>query len=371
MNKVCHITTVHQSRYDVRIFKKECSSLASARYDVTLLVNDELPDEKLDGVSIISLGATARGRIERATKVTRAAYKKALEVDADIYHLHDPELLPMGWKLKKQGKKVIFDSHEFTAVQIRYKPYIPKIFRGVVSEIYRKYESHILKNYDGIVVPCTRRGSDYFAAVDIPKVIIGNYPKMDEIEEIKRDEIDSNKVCYVGGLTEIRGLFHMIKACHLANKKLVLIGSISKELRARMEQMPEYECVEYLGVLPHEIALREVAKCAVGLSLLEPLAQYVDADNLPTKVYEYMMLGMPVVPVVLSDFPYSKKVLDKFKFGISVSPYDHQVVADAIVMLTRSDEMQREMGREGRRAIDEEMNWGMDSIKHISFYREM
>ena len=48
-------------------------------------------------------------------------YKKALEIDADIYHFHDPELLPYGLKLKKKGKSVIFDSHENYSEQIKEK----------------------------------------------------------------------------------------------------------------------------------------------------------------------------------------------------------------------------------------------------------
>lgn len=368
MIKVCHITTVHLSRYDVRIFEKECTSLSKAGYDVTLLVNDELPDEVKNNVKIISIGIRSRNRLDRIMRVSKTAYMKALNVEADIYHLHDPELLRIGVKLKKKGKKVIFDSHEFTAVQIKYKPYIPGIIRGIISGLYRKYENKCLNKIDGMVQPCTYKGTDFFSSVNIPKIIIGNYPDVDYFKKKRREHADTNKVCYIGGLTEIRGLFHMMKACFLANKKLVLIGRINKELRARMEQMPEFECVEYLGFLPHDSALEEAARCAAGLSLLEPAAQYVNIDNLPTKVYEYMIMGMPVI---MSDFPYYGKVLEKYKFGLSVNPYDHRAVAEAILSITDDEAAAVKMGNEGRRAIYEEMNWENDSKRLIKFYEKL
>lgn len=49
MVKICHITTVHPNRYDVRIFEKECVTLAKNGYEVTLIVNDKLQDEQCKG----------------------------------------------------------------------------------------------------------------------------------------------------------------------------------------------------------------------------------------------------------------------------------------------------------------------------------
>ena len=366
MKKVCHITIVHQNRYDVRIFQKECTSLAKAGYDVTLIVNDELTDEINNGVKITSIAVPCRNRFDRILKASKVAYCKAMELDADIYHIHDPELLIMAVKLKKQGRKVVFDSHEFTAVQIRYKPYIPNLLRVPISIIYRRYEANCLRKLDGMVEPCTYKSKDFFEEIKILKVTIGNYPKADLFKKIIREDIDYNKCCYVGGLTEIRGLFHMIRACHIAGKKLVLIGSIDQDLRDKMERMPEYECVEYLGVLPHETAMNEVAKCGVGLSILEPVAQYINMDALFTKTFEYMIMG---IPVILSDSPFHRKMIDKYHFGVIVDALDDQAIADAINELMMDEVKMRTMGEEGKRAIREEMDWEMDAKKLVEFYR--
>src|SRR5690625_5075905 len=103
---ICHLTSVHP-RYDTRIFIKQCRSLALSGYEVTLVVADDAPNEVVDGVRVLSVGGQ-KSRAERILHVTRRVFRKAVELDADLYHLHDPELLPIGLKLKRIGRRVIF-----------------------------------------------------------------------------------------------------------------------------------------------------------------------------------------------------------------------------------------------------------------------
>jgi len=102
--KVTHLTSVH-SRYDTRIFLKECVSLAKeSNYSVNLVVADGLPNEVKSQVHIYDVGLSG-SRMGRALGVTKRVLKKAIELDSDIYHFHDPELISTGLKLKKIGKK--------------------------------------------------------------------------------------------------------------------------------------------------------------------------------------------------------------------------------------------------------------------------
>src|SRR5512133_3327813 len=111
MFKTCHLTSVHPLD-DVRIFHKECISLAANDFNVTLLGFDEQPyEENRNGVNVISLFVPYKHRFQRLIRRTYAIYRKALEIDADLYHFHDPELLPVGLRLKRKGKIVIYDAH--------------------------------------------------------------------------------------------------------------------------------------------------------------------------------------------------------------------------------------------------------------------
>ncbi|MHB8962860.1 MAG: glycosyltransferase, partial [Saccharofermentanales bacterium] len=138
--KVCHVTSSHP-RYDVRIFRKECCSLAKAGYDITLLVNDCSEDEVVDGVKIVSTRFAPRSRFGRIILSTGRIRRLALSIDADIYHFHDTELLPTASMLKRKGKTVIFDFHEDVAQQILHKEWIPGFFRRTASGIYSRTES--------------------------------------------------------------------------------------------------------------------------------------------------------------------------------------------------------------------------------------
>src|SRR5665647_777042 len=100
---ICHLTSVH-SRNDTRIFIKQCRSLVAHGYFVTMVVADGRGDAYKDGVKIVDVGCLP-GRLNRMFKTTLRVLKKSVEIDADLYHLHDPELIPVGMKLKRLGKK--------------------------------------------------------------------------------------------------------------------------------------------------------------------------------------------------------------------------------------------------------------------------
>ena len=106
--KVCHITSAHNSN-DIRVFVKECASLAENGFETYLVAEGE--NKEINNVKILGIGKKPTNRFVRMVFFARKAYRIAKETNCDIYHIHDPELLPYGLKLLKAGKKVIFDSH--------------------------------------------------------------------------------------------------------------------------------------------------------------------------------------------------------------------------------------------------------------------
>lgn len=150
---ICHITSAHE-RYDSRIFQRECKYLSKMGYDVFLVVNDDHKNEELNGVKIVSTGKKYTSRKERAFKGVKSVYLEAIKLNADIYQLHDPELLRIAIALKKHGKKVVFDCHENYREQIKEKTYLPKILRKCIAFLYGCFETYVMKHIDGVVAPC-------------------------------------------------------------------------------------------------------------------------------------------------------------------------------------------------------------------------
>ena len=89
--KVVHMTSIHVI-VDPRIVRKECTTLAQAGYDVTLVAAHDGPVSS-GSVRIVTV-PKPKSRTERMTLTAFRVFRAALRERADVYHMHDPELLP-------------------------------------------------------------------------------------------------------------------------------------------------------------------------------------------------------------------------------------------------------------------------------------
>lgn len=368
MIKVCHMTCAHGEE-DVRIFHKECVSLAKAGYDTYLVERGESREK--DGVHIIGVGEIPKSRRKRMIEGAKKAYEAARAVDADIYHLHDPELLPYGLKLKKAGKKVIFDSHEKYTDQIRNKHYIPAWCRSLIASSYGIYERYVLKNIDGLIFPCLKNGVHPFAGQCRHVATVNNVPVLAETYDCYDPAVkkETGSICHVGSLTYTRGITHLVKAAAQADCTLYLGGAFSPAAyQDEVLSLPEAAHTRYMGVLNRAQVMQLLQKSQIGMATILNVGQYNQYDNLATKVYEYMALG---IPVILSRSSYNEKVTAQYDFGVCVDPANVDEIADAIRYLLDHPDEARQMGENGRRAVKEEFNWGVEEKKLLSLYEEV
>lgn len=369
MKKICHVTSAHPPE-DGRIFRRACVSATKAGYDTYLVEQGETYDK--NGVHIVGIGKPEKaGRLYRMTTFAKKAYETAAALDADLYQLHDPELIPYAKKLKKQGKAVIFDSHENYVEQIRNKPYLPKPVAFLLSKWFSFYSKGIYSMIDGFTYP----GNDEFESVfdNLNKRVIttDNLPWLSELYD-KYDETiqrEPNTACYIGGLDEARGITQIIKACSAAKCKLYLAGKFSSdEYKKSLEQMPEYSCVEYLGILGREEIVQLLQKVSVGLCTLLDIGQYYKMQNFPTKVYEYMSMA---IPVIVNDSPYNIKKVSELEIGYCVDPMDTELAGKTIRQLLDDPVRCRTFGLNGREAIKNKYCWDREQHKLLSLYKEI
>ena len=369
-HKVCILTSVH-SPFDTRIFHKEAKSLTKAGYDVTLIAQHD-KNEIVDGIRIIPM-PKPKNRFERMTRTIWLVYRKALKVNADVYHFHDPELIPIGLLLRCHGKRVIYDVHEDYSEAILYKKWLPSQIRKIVAMLSDCFEKSMASYFSGVITVTYRIGQR-FDSNNRNVVVVQNFPILNEMfdEEFMVPWNDrENAAVFVGSIGAIRGIREMVEALQLIpdnlNIQLLLAGYFSSEsLKKEIQSMHGWERCEYVGYTQLRDVTKLLGRAKIGLVLTHPVSNLLNGQ--PVKLYEYMSAG---IPVIASNFPLWRKVIEESGCGICVNPLNPEEIADAIIWLLDNQEEAEKMGLRGRRAVEERYNWGMEEKKLLQLYSEL
>jgi glycosyltransferase involved in cell wall biosynthesis len=362
---VVQLTSVH-SAYDVRIFK-QCRSLADAGYQVTLIAPHSC-DELTDGVQIRGV-SVVEGRFQRMTRTVPRIYREAVRQCADIYHFHDPELIPVGLLLKARGKKVIYDAHEAYPQKILCKPWIPVTFRPLVSRLFAVIERIASVLLDHVIV------ADRWTAATLPGrhiTVVANYPVLSSIQGIrsKRKSVpDKYGLIYAGGLGDDRGLQVMLEIARLLldrDVELHLLGDFESPEDER--HIRELRNVRYFGFQSLETVYDRMRSADIGLVLLQPVPAYLYAGENALKLFEYMFCGLPVIA---SNFPNLRQIVKDTRCGLCVDPKRPDQAARAILHLLRRPKLREQLGENGRNAVLKLYNWEEEEKKLLNVYRNV
>ncbi|MCO5168027.1 MAG: glycosyltransferase family 4 protein [Planctomycetes bacterium] len=363
-HRVAHVTTVHQRR-DVRIFHKECVTLAAAGYDVSLVVGDGLGPETAEGVRIHDVGRRPSSRLLRMGLQPWRALQAVVAIAPDLVHLHDPELLPVAWHLRRRGHLVIYDAHEDTPRQILTKHWIPRACRPAAAWSVEQLEDLVARRLSGVVAatPVIR---DRFRSLGCAAIDVKNYPLMHEFPVGAADgwERKERAVCYVGGISRARGVHEMVTAVGSSGARLLLAGSFMDGSAAQARALPGWRKVEELGQLDRPGVVRTLERAMAGLVLFQPAPNHVDA--LPNKLFEYMAAGLPVIA---SSFPAWEEIVRGHDCGHCVDPSDPGEIAAAIDRVLADPAEARRLGENGRRAVETAFSWQGEGQLLLRSYR--
>lgn len=360
------MTSVH-SRHDVRIYMKECLSLADNGYQVNLIVADGKGDAVNGNVFFWDVGKP-KNRVKRMLATTFMVYKRAKKINASSYHFHDPELMLSGLLLKWRGHKVIYDAHEDLPKQILSKPYLGRTSKFFLYWMVVFVEKLVCGRFDSIVT-ATGCIAKKFEKINKNVTVINNYPLLSELkEESSFDHVKKGSFFYGGSISRIRGLLEMVGAIQgECGYKLALVGTFNeKKLFDEVKELDGWNNVHFYGQLSRSDMSSISSSSSAGLVLFHPSPNHVDSQ--PNKLFEYMAAGLPVI---CSNFKGWKQIIEDYECGLCVNPNDVNDIKKAMDYIEENPKSAKQMGVNGRKMIKSKFNWDVEKQKLLDLYEKL
>lgn len=362
MNRVCILTSTLD---DPRIYHKQARTLADAGYDVRLIAH-HTRRETNSGVQIIPV-APSRSRWAQFGDLFRI-YRTAREMDADIYHFHDPFLMPFAAKLQDPDTAVVYDCHEVYSTQLQWYDFPPNLLNPLVDRFYNAVEAHYATEYDATVAVTEWMHARFIDSGYAAPHLVRNFPILGQIDADvgSIDRPHEFMLVYVGGITEPRGIAQMLAALAGARSAgidagLWLIGAADGAATELIEDHADHSSVHHLGRLPYADVFPYLAAADVGLALLDPRMY---GRGIPTKLFEYMACS---IPVIASETRANRAYVDA-AYGFVVPYEDTRATVNAISMLAEESDTCDRMGAAGRAAVEDRYSWEQEQSRLLDLY---
>lgn len=364
MPKICHLSSVHTEK-DTRVFHRECVSIAHEGYETILIVPGE-KDKEILGVKILTV-TPDRKRLQRMIFTTAEVFFKGYSENADLYHFHDPELMFIGILFKLLGKKVVRDVHDYPGFNLLYRNYLPKIFRKPTAKIISLIDKMCIHFYDNLFVVTSDIANQYNSE---KCVLVQNFPDLQLFS-------DPDNICYeerpeafiyLGDASLYVGLDIMVKSIGLMDSGyLDVVGRyVPESLPKSMSTIKGWERTRSYGWQTIENVRKHLEQVRCGLCITRTSRQNIEAQ--PRKVFEYMAASLPVI---VSDFPSFRRMLEPVGCALFVPPEDPAATAKAMQWILDNPGKAKNMGEKGRDAVLRKYNWGNESQRMLSAYKKL
>ncbi|MES2690382.1 MAG: glycosyltransferase [Bacteroidota bacterium] len=358
-SRVCHFSSVHHIN-DTRVFYRECVWLAK-EYDVSLVAIGKFTGKR-DGVSVTGIPKPA-SRLKRIFGTTHQVYKVARSQHADLYHFHDPELIPFALLLKWSGKKVVYDIHENITESLKDKKWL--MFKGLFTWLYLRFDALAARYFTLIL-----------AEESYLKVYKRRYPKKETslvrnyapsallkpFVQLNR-MVSGNKVklFYMGSIDSLYCCKEMLEAVYLLNKQgidaeITMVGWIEPNTQHEMQTwlfMKEIRHkVTMTGYMEIEQGYELSKGFHIGLSFVSDNLNV--SQSLPRKMYEYMHIGLPVIS---SGHLLYKQLVETHALGLCVNNNTAVEISKAIKQLMESGAYLNQLAQNNVKAAATHFNW--------------
>jgi glycosyltransferase involved in cell wall biosynthesis len=360
------LTSAHNSN-DGRIYFRQCISLLEkTNYRVILAAYGDGPSNP--NLEFYSLGERPRKRLSRVLRSQINAMKALRSIRADLWHLHDPELLVFGFFLTLFGKKVIWDAHEDYFLQLtknrEYRSYIPVTFQPIVSRIVIGFLKQIDMRASGVVVANETIAQSYS---NLNCKIVGNEAPIKKFGNSK-PTFQNTSILFLGPLSDERCFPEVVEAIReIENLNLVACGTlqVEDEVQLKNAQAVLGERFIHLGWLDQNQIIEMHSNALIGLAVYKETAAYLDPLANSTKLLEFFASGLPVVATPI---PSNVKLIGESSAGILSKGFTSVDLKEAIIALSSSIELWERVAKNGKQWSKANDNWKTSEEKLIEAY---
>lgn len=373
--RVCHFSSVH-SIHDTRVFSRECVSL-SKYFDVTLIAIGNFSGQK-QGVRIIGI-PLAKTKLERFFGTTFKVFVSAIKTEADIFHIHDAEMLPFALVLGLLGKNVVYDIHENTKQDILLKPWLKQDLKAKAARMYDallKFSSRFV-HYIPVVA------NDQFLPIFHVKhkqyTVIQNFADVDEMRKYKVEDrliLPNNHIFYVGMIKDMYYDFNvLIEAVHQLKQKGFIVfvhavGYFGANVKHDFEDNKYWhevkEQIHFYGKLSMDSAYKISMQCKLGICLKNQPEEILVSHE--RKFFEYMAVALPSV---FCQSKIYKDINDKYKIGEAIDLKSAEQMALAIQIILSNEDEYRLMQANCIKASEEKYNWKSQENLLVNLYESL
>lgn len=356
---------------DDRIYQRACLGLAREGLKVYLVAMKSNLEPSKSTVEFSWV--KPRSGWKRRWYSSKDSLKEAIKVNANIYHFHDPDLLPHVLKIKKRlpNSKVIYDIHENYAGRFQNWG-LPSFF----GKLFRLYENYIINRIDGYTV-VSESMNKLFKNKNTPSLIIRNTTDISRLNGIDFPSIKKSKkrTIYTSGTnSHARNCLQTVRALKYLDQylsfQMVFVGKYQNGLKEEIRQQVKKDNTENFlfleDMLPWEDNFKRTAKAFLGCVFYEDNPN--NRVGIPNRLFEYMFCGLPVVA---SNFIELKNIIDDAKCGILVDSNNPKSIAKAFSYLLNNPNEAEKMGKRGKKAIEIKYGYHIDLKNTINFYNEL
>jgi len=365
--EILHLSAVHGGT-DSRVVYREGCSLAR-RYRLTMALTRPEPSVH---PGIWFMGVPFFPQLwRRIVSVHPRLLWYALRSPARLVHLHDPELIPLGLLLTALGRTVIWDVHENTRRQFSAK----KVHASFPLRWLFNFFDRLARRHLHLIFAETSYLAEY-RPLRKPHAVVLNYAPLPLLEPFRRtpDTVLRPEFFYIGQLSFARGLNVLIAACarlhdEFPDFRVHLFGALGFDVfePTALTRVPGFGLAKhhllFHGPTDARRAFPVAARCLAGLALPKPVGDF--PESYPTKLFEYMALGLPVIA---SDFPLYRAVVAPPGAGLCIDPTSPEALAGALRFLLQHPEASRQLGNRGRTAAEMRYSWASQEAVLFNFY---